>query len=59
MGYSPWGNKELDMTEPACTIEYIITDVKQICYGHFATYTNIELLYCTPEINICQLLKSD
>ena len=58
-GLQSTGQQELGMTEHACTIGYIKTDVKQICYGHFATYTNIELLYCTPEINICQLLKSD
>ena len=33
-------------------------DVNQTyCGDHFAIYTNIELLYCTPEINIMFFLS--
>ena len=31
----------------------MVTDVNQTyCADHFATYTNIESLCCTPEMNI-------
>ena len=63
MGYSPWGGKELDPTEHACThthassILYIITSDDRLCIIIICIY-NIAIIHVNIySSNICVIHK--
>ena len=49
MGYSPWGRKESDTTEPLKTLQSCILPTSALRPAQ--RYSVTESLYCTPETN--------